>query len=77
MLQSLFVPRQHQHHQYSTQVLQNAKCQYHDNFKEYPPSTETLTPELEWLSSYKREIGEATGSIKHDKFNCSNKLFPH
>ena len=29
-----------------------------DKFKEFRPAPETLTPELDWLSPYQREVGE-------------------
>ena len=34
----------------------------HDEFKEYPPDHEALTPELEWHSDYHKEIGERRGN---------------
>ena len=49
----------------------------HDEFKECFPAPETLTPELEWLSDYQKEIGETTGIINNNKFNGSDKLVHH
>ena len=38
-------------------LILNFHIELHDKNKEYPPTPETLTPELEWLSYYQKESG--------------------
>lgn len=49
----------------------------HEQFKEFPPCPESLTPNIEWFSDYQKEIGETNGRVNGNKYNGSNKLVPH
>ena len=44
----------------------------HELFKEFPPCPETLTPNVEWMSNYQKELMEKTGSKTNN-----DKLTPH
>ena len=49
----------------------------HDKFKEFPPALETLTPDIEWLTPYQRNIGANAGIIHDGVLHGTNKLVPH
>ena len=49
----------------------------HDKFKEIPPAPETLTPDIDWLTPYQRDIGDNTGIINDGVVHGANKLVPH
>ena len=48
----------------------------HEQFKEFPPCPESLTPNIKWFSDYQKEIGETNGRVKGNKYNGSNKVSP-
>ncbi|MFM7988155.1 MAG: hypothetical protein ACKPKO_53465 [Candidatus Fonsibacter sp.] len=36
----------------------------HDKFKEFPPAPESLTPNIDWFSSFQKDLGVKNGIIK-------------
>ena len=44
----------------------------HEKLKQFPPASENIVPQTEWLSDYQKELREKNG-IKHS----TTKLVPH
>ena len=47
------------------------------NIKEFPQALETLTPDIECLTPYQRDIGVNAGIIHDGVCHGTNKLVPH
>ena len=48
----------------------------HDKFKEFPPALEALTPDIEGLTPYQREIGANAGIIHNGLSHGTNIFCP-
>ncbi|MFM7978430.1 MAG: hypothetical protein ACKPKO_03860, partial [Candidatus Fonsibacter sp.] len=44
----------------------------HDKFKEFPPAPESLTPNIDWFSSFQKDVGVKNGIIK--KINIMDQI---
>ena len=49
----------------------------HDKFKEFPPTPETLKPDIDWLRPYQKDIGVNAGIINNEVAHGTNKLVQH
>ena len=49
---------------------------FHGEFKEMPPCPETLTPYMEWLSDFQRDVGTKIGVAKAGSYKGTNKVVP-
>ena len=47
------------------------------SLQEFSPAPETLTPDIEWLSPYQRDIGANAGIIHNGVVHGTNKFVPH
>ena len=45
---------------YIVEVDLHVLAELRNKFKQFPPAPETLTPDIEWLTPYQREIGANT-----------------
>ena len=48
---------------YRIEVDLHGPVELHDKLKEFPPALETLTPDIEELTRYQRELGANAGII--------------
>ena len=62
---------------YRLEVDLHCPVELHDKFKELPPALETLTPDIEGLTPYQREIRADAGIIHNGLFHGTNNLVPH
>ena len=49
----------------------------HETLREFPPAPENLTPGIEWLREFQKQVGPATGAVKDGKNLGADKLAPH
>ncbi|MFM7984751.1 MAG: hypothetical protein ACKPKO_36060, partial [Candidatus Fonsibacter sp.] len=49
----------------------------HYKFRQFPPAPESLTPDIDWFSSFQKDVGVKNGILNNDNYNGSNKLVPH
>ena len=61
---------------YRLEVDLHCPVELHDKFKELPLALETLTPDIEGLTPYQREIGANTGIIHNGLSHGTNKFIP-
>ena len=62
---------------YILEVDLHFPVELHDKYKQLPPAPETLTPDIDWLTPYQREIGDNAGIIHNGVLHGTNKLVPH
>ena len=48
-----------------------------DQFKEFPPAPEILTPDIDWFTPSQHEVGVNTGIIINEVFHGFRKVVPH
>ncbi|MFM7979541.1 MAG: hypothetical protein ACKPKO_09520 [Candidatus Fonsibacter sp.] len=42
---------------YIVEVDLHVPIEVHDKFKEFPPTPESLTPNIDWFSSFQKDVG--------------------
>ena len=68
---------------YTAKVTISYPPEIHDKVKEFVPAPESITPKLEWLSDFQRDVGVKAKAIIHNEKTGeytslgSNKLIPH
>ena len=54
---------------YIVEVDLHFPIELHDKFREIPPAPESLTPNIDWFSSFQKDVGVKNGIIKKHKYN--------
>ncbi|MFM7982845.1 MAG: hypothetical protein ACKPKO_26335, partial [Candidatus Fonsibacter sp.] len=63
---------------YIVEVNLHFPIELHDKFKEFPPAPESLTPNIDWFSSFQKDVGVNNGIItKKINIMDQNKIGPH